>query len=240
MNSDSRAFTLIEVLAAAVASSMILLAVYGIFQRAMKTSDQASERSREAGIRARAESVIRNDLRNAYISGTAGILAATLVGGQSNQKSSFPGYLEFTTTTGKDTPGEMYGDVQQVEYYISDGTAKGTGSTPGAPSGTLVRDVTRDLLDSMPTVVHERAILPRVQSLEITFYDGQTWQSSWSLSGSNTATTSGTGAIVPEAIQVHIQQGPASEHSPTPPPLDILVPWTTDLFKSGTASALGD
>jgi type II secretory pathway component PulJ len=249
LHRNSQAFTLIEMLTAAVASSLILLAIYGIFVRAVKTRDQASERSRQSGLRMHAASVIRNDLQNAYISGTAGILAATLVGGQSNQKSSFGGYLCFTTTTGKDTPDEMDGDVQQVEYYISDGTGKNSTGAGAAAAGTLVRDITRDLLDSTPTLVHEQTILPNVQSLEVTFYDGQTWQPSWALSGSSgstsnsltssSATTSGTGPIVPEAIRVHLQQSAASQDSPVPPPLDILVPWTADPFKSGTISTSG-
>ena len=230
----SSGFTLIEILVASLISAMILVAVYGLFQRAIKMRDHAVERTRESGLRSRAVNVIRNDLRNAWISGSTAVLASVLEGGQTAQKSHFPGYLKFTTTTGKDTPNDMNGDVQQVEYYISDGTTNSTGNsnanaTPVSGSldaGTLVRDVTRDLLDSTQTVAREEQLLPRVASMEVTFYDGQNWLNSWELSGSS--------AILPEAIRVHLQQAASSANNPTPPPLDILVPWSTQTLTSGT------
>ena len=119
------AFTLIELLVAAATSAMVLAAVYGIYTRAIKTRDHATERIHETALRRRAGSTIRNDLRNAYISGTGAVLASIVEGGHTSQHSHFPGYLRFTTTTGRDTPGEMFGDVQQVEYYISDQTPNG-------------------------------------------------------------------------------------------------------------------
>ena len=54
----------------------------------------------------------------------------------------------------------MYGDVQLVEYYV----AKDPNSSGMANAGNLVRVVTRDLLDSNQTVVHEEQLLPNIQS----------------------------------------------------------------------------
>ena len=163
------AFTLIEIMVAAIAASIIMAAIYGIFFRAIKMRDNAVDRSREARLRARAVNVIRNDLRNALVSG--GILASTLVGdsnGTDGADQASPGYLKFTTTTGKDavtgtnttsmtsgTAGQMYGDIQLVEYYV----AKDPNSSGMASAGNLVRVVTRDLLDSNQTVVQEEQLL---------------------------------------------------------------------------------
>jgi type II secretory pathway pseudopilin PulG len=249
----SRAFTLLEIMVAAVAASIILIAVYGIFYNSIKMRDSAMARSRDARLRARAVNVIRNDLRNAFISG--GILASTLQGdvnGTDGPDSEFPGYLKLTTTTGKDTDDEMYGDVQQVEYYIQ----RDKNAAAMSKGGVLTRVVTRDLLDTDPNVTHEEHILSGVQSFQVYFYDGTQWQTTWQMSGTSTSgastsgmtgstTSSGTsGQMLPAAIRVDIQR--VADETPLgkssmlpPPPLEILVPWVTMPFISGTNYAIG-
>ena len=73
------AFTLIEILLASMGAALVLAALYGIFIHAIKLRDTATEHVRDARLRARAESVIRADLRGAFISG--GTLAATSAAG---------------------------------------------------------------------------------------------------------------------------------------------------------------
>ena len=179
--------------------------------------------------------MIRNDLRNAWISGTDAIFASVLAGGRDNGGSRFPGYLRFTTTTGRDTPDDTHGDVQQVEYSISDDTTSGANNEPAdSPrhdTGTLVRDVTRNLLDTQAEPDRQE-LLAGVQSIEVTFYDGQDWRDTWQLSGSNDAT-------VPSAVRLRIQQAAPSDRLPVPPPLEILVPWTVEPLTSATATATG-
>lgn len=218
------AFTLIEILLASLAAAIILVAVYGIFQRAVKTRDYATLRMHQARQRERAAKILRNDLRNAYLSG--GVLASTMEGGAQTQESHFPGYLRFTTTTGKNRPDEAYGEVQQVEYYLSDATAS-------EETGTLVRAITRDLLATIPPDATEEQLLPRVEKFEVAFYDGENWQDSWPVE------VSGSAATLPTAIRVRLQQAAASEHIATPAPLEILVPITTQGLNSSTASTTG-
>lgn len=215
-------FTLIEILSASLASAIILVAVYGLFQRAIKARDHATERTRQSRLRERAVTTIRNDLQNGLVSG--GVLACALEGSLTNQKSRFPGYLRLTTTTGKNRSGEVYGDVQQVEYYLAEDT---TGSS-GNATGTLVRVLTRDLLASIQEVTREERLLANVESFEVTFYDGDTWQQSWMVSGS--------ASTLPQAIRVHLKQTAASEALPAPLPLEIVTPWTVQPL---TASATG-
>jgi hypothetical protein len=195
----------------------------------------------------RAVNVIRNDLRNALVSG--GQLASIVEGdcaGNDGIDSAQPGYLKFTTTTGKDSDDALYGDVQQVEYYV----LKGSGTNMN--SGNLVRAVTRDLLETTQPQAQQEQVLSNVSSMQVAFYDGTNWQTSWayntadsgasssssSTSGSSSASTSGSsGETLPAAVRVDIQQAPADLKSPTPPPIEVLVPWTTQPFTSPTPSS---
>lgn len=237
---------MIEILLASAAAALILAAIYGVFQHAIKLRESATTRVRDVRLRERAAKVIRNDLRNAYISG--GLFASIVQGdstGTDGANSAFPGYLKLTTTTARDTPTDLYGEVQQVEYYIVKAT--GAAATPGG-GGNLVRAVTRDLLDPNPPAPREEQILTGVQSLAVSFYDGANWQPSWefntadnSTAGSSAATSStnsaaNTGATetLPAAIRVDIQQVPPTAGASAPAPLEILVPWTTQPFTSPT------
>lgn len=231
---------MIELLLASVVAAIILAAVYGIFQHAINMRDNDTQRIRDARLRIRATDVIRNDLRNAYISG--GLFASIVEGDTTSTdgaNSDVPGYLKLTTTTAKDTADELYGDVEQVEYYVvRDATGTGTG-------GNLVRAVTRDLMDNEPQV-EQQEILAGVQSLAVSFYDGANWQTSWSFNTADSASTSGTASAtastasasgtetLPEAIRVDIQQAPATAGGAAPAPVEITVPWTTQPFTSPT------
>ena len=227
------AFTLIEILAASLASAILLLGLYGIFHRAIKTRDAATERIQLTHQRERAAAVLRDDLRNAYLSG--GLFACTLEGGLSNQKSRFPGYLRFTATTGKETNGETYGDVQQIEYYISD----------AADRGPLVRALTRNLLDTQTQEsTLEEPILQNVERFEVAFYDGLNWQEAWQVTGSSGLASSLTGTSTalsgsnsfPQAVRLRVIQTAAADRAPVPPPLEILVPFTSEPFVTSTST----
>ena len=239
-------FTLIEVMLASVMAALVLLAVYTIFARAIKMRDDATERMRTYQLRARASRTIRDDLQNAWISG--GVLASVLESsttGSDGLETAVPGYLKFTTTTGKDTPDDLYGDVQQVEYYI----AKDVSQTGPLRSGRLVRVLTRDLLDTTnQQTENQELVLAGVQSFTVSFWDGTTWQNSWnfvstaaanaanssstSTSGTTSSTaTSGTGnTTLPEAVRIDIQQTAPSARGNLPPLLEITVPWATQPF----------
>jgi prepilin-type N-terminal cleavage/methylation domain-containing protein len=244
-SNDVSAFTLIEILLASAIAAMILAALYAVFQHAIHLRESATDRIRDTRLRDRAASVIRNDLRNAFVSGG---LFASIVEGNSTatdgENAELPGYLKMTTTTGKDTPDALYGDVEQVEYYV---VKSATGSA--TDGGDLVRAVTRDLLDSNPQVV-EQDIMSGVQSFQVAFYDGSNWQSSWefntadnssstsgSTSSTSSATTSGSSGnteTLPLAIRVDVQQVPPANNAALPPPIEVMVPWGTQPFTSPT------
>jgi hypothetical protein len=240
-------FTLIEVILASLAASLILAALYGVFQRALAIRDSDTQRTRESRERLRAANVIRYDLRNAVITGgtfgavIAGSTESTYQGGAAGQGSvstSFPGYIEFTTTTGKDTSDSLYGDIQQVAYYIVSGSGSAAGGA-GTSGGNLVRSVIRDLLDTQPQP-QQQQILPDVSWMQVAFYDGTNWQPSWNFntadSGTSSSTSSNPVETLPLAVRVDIQQAPATPRETPPPEVEVLVPWTTQPFTSPTPS----
>ena len=224
-----RAFTLIELVLAMAASAVLLAAIYGVFSSAVHARDEAVGRTRAARVRARAANVLRNDLRNALVSG--GILAAVLEGSAQSPGGGFPGYLKFTTTTAPDAEDVPNPDVQQVEYYIV--TDK---SAVDQKAGMLVRAYTRNLLATTTEVATEEPLLAGVESMEVAFYDGTDWQDSWQLSSSaatgtttaasSTSTASAT-TTLPQAVRVRIQPARKSANDFPPAPLEVLVPWTT-------------
>ena len=243
---DMQAFTLIEILLASAAAALVLAAIYGVYLHAIKLRETTMQHTTDSRLRERASRIIRADLRNALVSG--GLFASIVQGDSANSdgmNSSLPGYLKFTTTTGRDDDDNLYGDVQQVEYYVV------KSNSSGQPGGTLVRSVTRDLLNTVNTgetqPTDQQDILQSVQSMQVAFYDGTNWQTSWSFNsadsstsgtGGSTASTSGSETL-PAAVRVDIQQmAPMNAHAaspgPVPPPLEILVPWTTQPFTSPT------
>lgn len=205
------AFTLMELLISLAVCAVILTAIYGVFSRAIHLRDNALHRTRDVRVRAHAASILRNDLSNALVSG--GILAATLTGSQESHGAGFPGYLKFTATTAKDVDDDFGGDVQEIEYYIAHDS-----ESADQKAGVLVRTINRDLLSkTKPTPVEER-VLAGVESMDVSFYSGTAWKSSWEVT-----TDSKT---LPEAVRVTVRPV-ADPDGRKPAPIEVLVPWTT-------------
>lgn len=217
----SHAFTLIEMIMALSACAVILSAIYGVFSRAVHLRDDATERTREMRVRTRAVAVLRNDLQNARVSG--GTLATALVGSQEGQASSFPGYLKFTTTTARGAASALIADVQEVEYYI----VKDPESS-GRKAGILVRAVERNLLSQTREEPQGEALLGGVDEMELSFFDGQSWTPSWEMTEDD--------KTVPQAVRVIIQQV-ASDDGHVPPPIEVLIPWTTQPATEASATS---
>ncbi len=223
---NRRAFTLLELVLAMAAGAVLLTAIYGVFSKAVHLRDDATARTREARVRARAANVLRNDLRNAIVSG--GTLAAVLDGAQQSPGGSFPGYLKFTTTTTPDVNEVPDADVQQVEYYIVTDPAA---TDPKA--GMLVRAHTRNLLATTAEVATEEPLLAGMEAMQVSFYDGTGWQDSWQVTADE--------KTLPEAVRVRIQPARAASGGQAAPPIEVLVPWTTQVSiePPATATATG-
>lgn len=211
------AFTLLEMSLAMVAGAVVLAAIFGIFSKAVHLRDDATARMRGARLRAHAVNVLRNDLRNARISGgTDRTLAATLEGSQQTHGAGFPGYLKFSTTTAPDDRDDPSADVQEVEYYIvNDPDAQ------NRKAGLLVRSANRDLLATTRGQAVEEPLLAGVSALDVEFFDGTEWKGSWSYDSTN--------AKLPTAVRVTLQTTNSA-------PVELMVPWTTQTIVEATDS----
>jgi type II secretory pathway component PulJ len=210
-NRVSAGFTLLEILLATVAISIIIAVAQGLFTHAQRLRDNATRHVLDARLKTRAAELIRNDLSNAVVSG--GTLASSIIGSPEGPESKFPGYLKFTTTKSPNSIEEnLTGDVQEVEYYIQTNPTNNIG-------GELVRTVDNNLLAATREATRSDVILSNVKSLTVTFYDGANWIDSWD----NTDTESS----IPLAVMVHIQQAASLENGQEPSPLEVVVPWVT-------------
>ncbi len=210
-------FTLIELLMAVFAASVILTSLYGVFSQALKRRDELVERTRLSALRARAASVIRNDLQNAIITGIDGGIAEMLEGSHDATHSRFQGSLRFTTTTGRESSEELFGDVQEVEYYIDTDP-----DAPNAETGVLVRALDRNLLGTPRVATREESLLAGVSSMEVEFFDGSSWIDSWAMTDPESE--------LPAAVRVRLlQQADKTRVNKTGviPPVEIVVPWST-------------
>lgn len=230
----SRAFTLIETILAIGAAAILLAALYGLFSKVIKLRDKATNHLRDAMVQARAVSVLRNDLLNGRIVSSA--MRGGIVGMETPPNgTAFKGYLRFTTTTGRDTDEAPYGDTQEVEYYIdSDAQSDNT------EAGVLVRTIDHVLLADNPAIQTEERLLTGIQALELEFYDGTDWQTSWdsatsttndtssssATTGSSSTSASATASTPPKAVRVRIVPWVARGESPRPP-IEVTVPWGT-------------
>jgi type II secretion system protein J len=225
------AFTLIEILVATAAVAILLVALYGVFSHGTHLRDESTRRIQETRLRSRAAEVLRDDLRHAMVTGSR--LAATLTASTRAPASRFPGYLRFTTTTGSTTTNAFHGDLQEVAYFIADDPL-----STNHNAGVLIRTLDRNLLAAVRQVTHEERLLHGVTALEIEFYDGANWVTSWDYTDADSP--------LPVAVGVRIRQVPSHPFGPQPPPIEIFLPWTiqpkpaaADLGGTGPASGEG-
>jgi hypothetical protein len=205
-----------------MAFALLLTAVYSLFSRATRLRDEATVRVQEARSQARAISLLRDDLRNGLVSG--GLMAAELKGSAQSPVSRFPGYLRFTTTTGQILTNALFGDVQEVEYYIVDDPA-GTNRA----AGLLVRAVDRNLLAPVRDITRHEALLSGVQSIEVMFLEGQNWIDSWDYTDADTR--------LPDAVRVRLRLTNRSGDNRTPRTMEVFAPWSVRGLESDTASS---
>ena len=233
----SRAFTLIETILAVGAAAILLAALYGLVSKVTKLREKATAHLKDAMLQAHAVSVLKNDLLSGRIVSSA--MRGGIVGMETPPNgTTFKGYLRFTTTTGRDTDEAQYGDTQEVEYYIdSDPQSDNT------EAGVLVRTIDHVLLADNPAIQTEERLLSGIQALELEFYDGTDWQTSWdsatsttsdsSTGGTSTATASSSSSsssattnTPPKAVRVRIVPWAARGATPRPP-IEVTVPWGT-------------
>lgn len=228
----ARGFTLMELLLAIVVSAVVLAAINGIFFGAMRLRNRAAENLDLSLPLQNALSVIRRDLMG--IQRPGGTFAGTLnssatVTGENETDTG----TEIYTNTGVLVDDLPWGDIQRISYALRAPTNR----VATSDGRDLVRIVNRNLLPPVQDEPVEQRLLSDVQLLEFSFYDGQSWRTTWN--STNETTT------LPRAIKVSLTMAPPRARSGVPPPTtrdrivhQVLVPiFLGPVTNSTTATA---
>ena len=211
-------FTLMELLLAIAVSAVVLAAVNGVFFGAMRLRNRTVERIEQSLPLQNALGLIRRDLMGLQRPGGtfAGNLnsAATVTGENETDTGT-----ELYTSTGPLLSDVPWGDVQRVAYILRAPTNR-----LASPDGRdLVRIVNRNLLPPVQDEPVEQRLLGGVELLEFSFYDGQSWRTTWN--STNETTT------LPRAVRVTLTLSPPRDRGDTPVPANrerpayqVLVP----------------
>ncbi len=169
-----RGFTLLEILAATAIFTVLIGAMSTLFNSALRMRERTFE-AVEAGLpNAYVVRLLRRDLQS--MAPPVGLLAGALLGETEEEGGVRLDTLEFFTASGVVEEDTRWGDLQKIEYYLE---APEEESGPNTPGQDFVRAITRNLLAAVVEEPEEQRLLRGVQSLELTYYDGEDWQDSW-------------------------------------------------------------
>jgi general secretion pathway protein J len=172
LSAHAAGFTLIEVLIASTISAVLIVAMYAVFQGSLSLRESTYERVESALPRSYASQALRRDF--AAMTPPSGILSGPLLGERNEENTRRTDSIEFYTASAAVATGEPWGDIQKVEYRLSDN------EPASAERGRdFVRVVTRNLLATTIEEPPEQGLLTGVESLEFSYYDGDAWEDSW-------------------------------------------------------------
>jgi general secretion pathway protein J len=188
---QTKAFTLIEVILAVGVMAILLAAVHAVFFSAMRLRERTCQAVDDALPLEQALATLRHDLQCAVPPG--GVLAGSFRVGditESNRNEAVS--MELCTATGALREFEPWADIQRVTYELREP------ESPDRNGGkSLVRSVTRNLLNTVSPEVQEQALLDGVNEILFQCFDGTQWNDTWD-------TTTGS-TNLPSALRVVIQ-----------------------------------
>lgn len=179
MDIRSRGFTVLEVLVATAMFSILIAALYTVFNSAIRLRERTYEIVEHAVPTDFIIARIKHDLD--HVMPPTGLMAGEFIG-ENDEDSGYPfDTLEIHTASGSVTENEPWGDVQRVEYYLADPMDEfdPDGEIVDRHGFDLVRSVVRNLLETEIEEPEEEILLNGIQSLDFTYYDGEYWQESW-------------------------------------------------------------
>ena len=231
-------------------AALVLAALYGIFIHAVQTARHRHRtRARRAVAGAGGIGHPHRSAQRVIISG--GIIAASLEGGTNDTGgpggSSLPGYLKLTTTTGRDTGvGPLWrraaGGIlprRTIPLRPRHPAARKRRSSSCAPS----RATCSPRHHAVPRTRNKScAACSRWPSNFTTARAGSRY---WDYDSTAAALTSGSDAssgtvittgntTLPDAVRIRRAAGAATPTATLPPPVEVLVPWTTQPFAGAT------
>lgn len=234
--SQPGAFTLMEVMLALVVSSVVLIAINGVFFGAVRLQDRTMRGVEESLPIQRALNMIRQDLAGIMMPGGTfatdlQTTASTFAGANTNNLATsammgsmaIPVGPEFRTRSGTVREETPWGDVQRVAYFLqppSNRTNRGH---------DLYRSVARNLLPPATDTPETERLLGGVESVTVQFHDGSEWLNTWD---STTADPK-----LPGAIKMSITLMGSESARQLPTPIEIVVPLFLQARTNATATA---
>ncbi len=189
-------FTLIEVIFATLAFTVIVLVMKMTFSGALTMRNRLESRMEWENRVTVGLTILKKDLEGMIVSG--GALAGEILADPSGGMGQNGGQMEFFTTTGIISDLAPWGDIQRVRYslgqprignfVINSSTNLGFG---------LLRDVQRNIAAQIQDVPETTQVLDRVEAMTFQLFDGVTWLNSWDSTTSDPA--------MPLAVRVTLQ-----------------------------------
>ena len=166
---NRRAFTLLELVVAMFMFAVVVGSLYAVVQAVLRMRESMYTRLESVLPRDHAAQIIRRDLAN--VVPASGLFAGAMDGEKVEDQGVRRDTLELYTTSGIVSDATPWGDLQKVEYSVE--------SMDGGSTLSLVRRVTRNFLATTQEDPVPEKILDDVDTLTLTYYDGQDWQDSW-------------------------------------------------------------
>lgn len=214
------AFTLFEVLIAAMAFAIVLAAINGIFYGGLRLRNKTVEKLEKSLPLQYALPVIKRDLANLVPPG--GILAGELqstVTGLANPGQISPHFYTASAVIDQSSP---WSQVQKVSYALLAST-----NQPGVMD--LYRLVQRNLLAPLEEPPASQWLLGSVRDITFFYLKDAQWLETWDSTVEESK--------LPAGIKVVIQQEPENRTDYAPAPVEIVVPILTQARTNETAEA---
>ena len=194
---NQRAFTLIEMILAIGIAALALLCASAVLFSALRLRDATTGIVDASQPVEQTLTYLRRDLQCCVTptNGTSKVLSGSFRAGNGIDSVgvSDPVTVEMFTATGALSQNAPWADIQRVTYGLKN-------STDASGRRDLYRTVMRNLLSTATPEVEEQLMLPGVENLRVSCYDGAQWQDTWDTTSTSTLYTN-----LPLAVRVQIQ-----------------------------------
>jgi type II secretion system protein J len=225
---NKTAFTLIEMILAIGIAALALLCATAVLFTTLRLRDAATDMVDAALPVDQALTFLRRDLQCCVTptNGTSKVLSGSFRAGNGIASTGVgePVAVEMFTATGALSQGAPWADIQRVTYGLKN-------STDTSGRRDLYRSVSRNLLSTSTPEVEEQLLLPGVESVKVSCYNGAQWLDAWDTSDATSVNTN-----LPLAVRVQIQMAGGNAEGA----LQLVVPIDsvsrTNMVLTGTGS----
>jgi type II secretion system protein J len=209
---NRQAFTLIEMILAIGIAALALLCASAVLFTTLRLRD-ATTRMVDAALPVEQTlTFMRRDLQCCVTptNGTSKVLSGGFRAGSGIVSIGLgePVAVEMFTATGALSQSAPWADIQRVTYGLKN-------STDTSGRRDLYRSVMRNLLSTSTPEVEEQLMLPGVESLKVSCFNGSQWQEVWDTSDYSSVNTN-----LPLAVRVQVQMAGGNANEP----IELVVP----------------